>query len=77
MVTSLHSPILKEKFPNRSSLSQDQLVNFPTSNQDIGNSFEECFTSWPIALGHSCSQQECQSQTSSRAEPCLITEDAD
>ena len=41
MVTTLHSPILKEKFPNRSSIGQDQLVNFPTSNQDTGNSFED------------------------------------
>ena len=76
MVTTFHTPILKEKFPNRSSLSQDQLVNFPTSNQDIGNSFEECFTSWPIALGHSCSQQERHLKTSTWAKPCLITEDA-
>ena len=54
MVTTLHSPILKEKFPNRSSIGQDQLVNFPTFNQDTGDSFEDCFTQLANHLGFSC-----------------------
>ena len=64
MVTAIHTPILKEKFPTRSSMSQDQLVNFPTSNQDTGYTFKDADASSRVTIELTLTQEDFDTATS-------------
>ena len=57
-------------------MGQDLSANFPTFNQDTSNSLKMFHQ---LAKTHwaTLSQQEHLLKTSTWAEPCLITEDAD